>query len=60
MKKTLLLKLVRQEFRRILEPTALIGKRGPARNVHIIIERHFEKKRPTGFIAVPVRLGMSE
>lgn len=61
MKKSLLLKIVRQEVRRTLKPTGLIGKRGPARNVPILIERHFDKtkKRPAG-AAAPLGLGMSE
>ncbi len=60
MKMSLLLKIVRQEVRRTLKPTGLIGKRGPARNVPVLIERQFVKNRPAGVRAVTLALGMSE
>lgn len=60
MKKTLLLKIVRQELRRTLKPTGLIGKRGPARSIDILIGRRIEKDRPAGVFAAPMALGMSQ
>ncbi len=39
MKKALMLKMVRQEVRRALKPTGLLGKRGPAKNVQVMVQR---------------------
>ena len=39
MKKALMLKMVRQEVRRALKPTGLLGKRGPAKNVPVMVQR---------------------
>ena len=57
---SLLLKIVRKEVRRTLKPTGLIGKRGPARNVPILIERQVVKQRPTSVREPALGLGMSE
>lgn len=35
-------KMVRQEVRRTLKPTGLIGKRGPAKNVPVLVKRQLE------------------
>lgn len=63
MKKTLVVKIVRQEVRRALKPTGLIGKRGPARNVPVLIARQMVMTTSAGVIAVPASplgLGMTE
>lgn len=57
---SLLLKIVRQEVRRTLKPTGLIGKRGPARNVPILIERQVIKQRPVGVREPALGIGLSE
>jgi hypothetical protein len=40
-----LIKLVRREIRRTLIPTGLIGKRGPAKNIKVLVT----KSMKTGF-----------
>lgn len=44
MKKTLMIKMVRKEIRRALNPTGLMGKRGPAKSVPVLVSRAIEAK----------------
>lgn len=40
--KKMLQKMVRREVRRALKPTGLLGKRGPAKNVPIMVRRQVD------------------
>lgn len=42
MKTKLIQRMVRQEVRRTLKPTGLLGKRGPAKNVPIMVKRQLD------------------
>lgn len=40
--KNLIQKVVRQEVRRALKPTGLLGKRGPAKSVPVMVKRQID------------------
>ncbi len=51
-----LLQMVRQEVRRALKPTGLLGKRGPAKNVPVMVRRQVDSAKPRQILS----LGLSE
>jgi hypothetical protein len=58
MGQAMLKKIVRLEVRRQLRPTGLVGKRGPARNVAIIIDAQLERSQEID--PEEIKLGMTE
>lgn len=43
---TMLTKTVKREVRKLLGPTGLMGKRGPAKSVRVLVRREVELKLP--------------
>ena len=59
MKKSMMLKMVRQEVRRTLKPTGLLGKRGPAKSVTVMVKREVEASpRPCSIMSHCLGLGL--